>query len=569
MKSKSKKNNVEFSKRRTKLVFIGSFVNIFSALIFAFVFYFIDFKFLAYFVSFSSFLFLVATILIKQRYVKLARSLFLLNFNLSVALVASYVGKNASIDFFLLYAIGLPFTVFSIRRERFWLVFYSLLPIFLLALLYVYEFNFFGVEQLDPEIAKNYVYPFSVTFTLLLIAFQLAYFSYLSASYNTTIIDKSEEAIKASDAKSQFLTTMSHEIRTPLNAVIGLSHILGEDNPRKDQLQNIEALNYSGKILLNLLNNVLDFSKIQNEEIELDKSPVNLQTAINQIKKVHEASCIKKGIKMNLEIDDEIPFVWLDITRFNQVINNLVANAVKFTEKGSVTLRITKQNLSNDEVSILTEVIDTGIGIPNDKQKVIWEAFSQASETTNRLYGGTGLGLPIVKSIVQRMGSRIALDSELGKGSRFFFTINLKIASEKEFNKKTEKKNYDFKEKKVLLVEDNDINVMVGKQILEKANLIVEVAENGIIAIEKAKENKYDVILMDLQMPILDGYQASRKIREFNTKVPIIALSASVYMESKSQLEKAQIDGFIFKPFNPQDLLQQIETLISKNRTNI
>jgi len=558
MKSKNK-NRLQFSKRRRKVIYISSLVNIFSALIFAVVFYYTGFKSLAYIAGFSSFLFLVSSILTKKGNVKIARSLFILNFNLSVAIVASYVGKNASIEFFLLYALGIPFTFFSIRREKIWLLLYAFLPVLLLTLLYIYNFNFFGVEQLDPEFAKNNIYPFSMTFTLLLIVFQLIYFSYINAGFNKSVQEKKTKAIEASNAKSQFLSTMSHEIRTPLNAVIGLSHILGDNNPKEDQIQNIEALNYSGKILLNLLNNVLDFSKMQKDEIELDNTPLDLLAAIKQIKKVHEASCIKKGIDMVLDVDKTIPFVWLDIVRFNQVINNLVTNAIKFTEKGSVTLRITKEKQTNKNVTLLTEVIDTGIGIPADKHETIWEAFSQASTDTNRLYGGTGLGLPIVKSIVNRMGADIKIDSTKGKGSRFYFTLDLPIATKEELKKTTEVKDFNFEGIKVLLVEDNEINVMVGVQILEKANLKVDVALDGLMAVHKAKNNDYDIILMDIQMPILDGYQATKKIREFDKDIPIIALSASVYMQSKNDLEDSKIDGFIFKPFKPQDLLNQIE----------
>jgi CheY-like chemotaxis protein len=356
---------------------------------------------------------------------------------------------------------------------------------------------------------------------------------------------------------------MSHEIRTPLNAVIGLSHILGDNKPRKDQVENIEALNYSGKILLNLLNNVLDFSKMQSTEIQLDNIPTDLLTATKQIQKIHETSCLKKGIQMHLEIDEDIPMIWLDIVRFNQVINNLVTNSIKFTEKGSVTLRIKKQAQTDDTLTLLTEVIDTGIGIPKEKQETIWEAFSQASNTTNRLYGGTGLGLPIVKKIVTVMGGHVKIDSLLNKGSRFYFKIDVKIASKQELQKSTSKKEHNFEGKTILLVEDNLINVMVAKQILEKAKLKVAVANNGLQAVEMVKNNKYDAVLMDIQMPIMDGYTASVEIRKFNKNIPILALSASVFMEVKDKINESGMNGFIFKPFEPKDLLNRLEEVVN------
>ena len=268
---------------------------------------------------------------------------------------------------------------------------------------------------------------------------------------------------------------------------------------------------------------------------------------------------------MNLFIDNDLPVVWLDIVRFNQVINNLVTNAIKFTDKGSVTLRIQKVKSEGDQIKILTEIIDTGIGIPKDKQDTIWEAFTQASSTTNRLYGGTGLGLPIVKNIVEAMGSEVKIDSEEGKGSRFYFEVDLKIASEKDRKASDFKEDYNFEGKKVLLVEDNEINIMVGKQILEKTKLQVDIAYNGLEAVKMAKEINYDIILMDIQMPVMDGYTSALEIRKFNTEIPILALSASVFMEVKDKIFESGMDGFIFKPFDPDDLLEQINTQIHKN----
>ena len=437
---------------------------------------------------------------------------------------------------------------------------FCFIPFLCWLLLYFTDFELFiDIEQTNTIKTKNIVYHVSIITTLLLVVFQLIYYSYLNAHLNTSVHYRKQRAIDASDAKSQFLSTMSHEIRTPLNAVIGLSHILGDNEPRKDQEQNIDALNYSGKILLSLLNNVLDYSKMQSEEIVLDEIPVDLSAAIKQIKKIHEAACMQRGIIMNLEIDADIPIVWLDVVRFNQVINNLVTNAIKFTEKGSVTLRIKKTNQSKYRLDLLTEIIDTGIGIPEDKQDIIWEAFTQASKATNRLYGGTGLGLPIVKSIVKAMGSFVNIDSKIAKGSRFYFKLNLKLASEQEFYKTSYKKEHNFNGKRVLLVEDNAINVLVGKQILEKANLKVEVAGDGLSAVKMVKQKRFDIVLMDIQMPIMDGYAASKEIRKFNKNIPILAFSASIFMEVKDKMEECGMNGFIFKPFDPEDLLNQIE----------
>jgi len=555
----------EFSERRVQLVFTLATVNVGFAILCAIISQKLDLITLRNFNLLSIVPYILVAYLAKREKLHIARPLYLITINLGLTIISSFVGKPGGVEFVFMFTIGLPYFIFSFTRERLLVIIFALLPIFLWLLLFLTDFNLFTNEKLDPKISNDFIYPSAMSSTVLLVLFQLIYFSILNTRYASNVINQKEDAFQASNAKSKFLSTMSHEIRTPLNAIIGLSHILADNNPRKDQLENIKALNYSGKILMNLLNNVLDFSKMQSSKIELDNIPTDLFLAVKQIKKIHEAACLRKGITMNLEVDEEIPVVLLDIVRFNQVINNLVSNAIKFTDSGSVTLRIKKNKETPENVIISTEVIDTGLGIPEDKLDEVWEDFTQASSTTNRLYGGTGLGLPIVKSIVNTMGANVFLESEIGKGSRFYFDIELKKATEKELKKEIEQKKYDFDGRKILLVEDNEFNILVGKQILEKEKLIVEVAENGLIAVEKVRNNHFDVVLMDIQMPVMDGYQATKEIRKFNQKIQILALSASVFSEVKENLSQSGMNGFIFKPFNPDDLLFQINNAIHQN----
>ncbi|MEZ4969918.1 MAG: response regulator [Flavobacteriaceae bacterium] len=524
----------------------------------------LDMNELSYYIGAAAPFFILSAIISKNGNLTLARFIYLIIFNLSVALTASFVGKAGSAEFILMFSMGLPFVWFSFRREKLLIVFFSGLSLIFWSLLYFTDFNLFTDTHMDVVRAGRYIYPISIITTICLVTFQLIYFSFINNGFYSKIHDQREEAIEASNAKSKFLSMMSHEIRTPLNAITGLSYILGDTDPRDDQKQNIEALNYSGKILMNLLNNVLDFSKMESTKIELDPIPTNIMAAVRQIKKIHEPSCLRKGVAMELEIDEELPNVWLDIVRFNQVINNLVTNAIKFTDNGSVTLKIVKQGETDDKVLIGTEIIDTGIGIPEEQQETIWQAFTQASSSTNRLYGGTGLGLPIVKSIVEAMGSKVHVDSKMGSGSRFYFDLELKLASTQELEKITQKKHYDLKGKNILLVEDNLINVMVAKQILEKANLIVDVAYDGQMAVNKVRKNKYNALLMDIQMPVMDGYTATKEIRKFNSTLPILALSASVFLEVRNKILESGMDGFIFKPFDPEDLLNKIEEVMDK-----
>ncbi len=554
----------DFSKTRIELVFNLSILTTVITIIWFFVARTIDLPELSNYLGLTTILFISSCIVSKYGNLITARVIYMLALNLSVSLTASFIGRDGSVEFVLLFAIGLPFILFSFRREKFYVAFFTLLPAILWIFLHITDFKLFTNKQMDPEMARSIVYPFSVVSTIVLAIFQLIYFSLLNARYFSKIHNKREEAIEASNAKSVFLSTMSHEIRTPLNAIIGLSHILGDTNPRPDQKQNIDALNYSGKILLNLLNNVLDFSKMESTTIELDLIPANISEAIKQIKKIHEASCLRKGITLDLEVDENLPIVWLDVVRFNQVINNLVSNAIKFTDKGGVNLMIKKHSVSDGKIVLRTEVKDTGIGLTEEQQEKIWGAFTQASNSTNRLYGGTGLGLSIVKSIITAMDSEINVKSVLGEGSCFYFDLELTVSSKNELEKRTQKKEHNFKGKKVLLVEDNLINVMVGKQILEKAGLEVAVANDGEIAVSMVQENKYDTVLMDIQMPIMDGYTASKEIRKFNSTIPILALSASVFAEVKNKILECGMDGFVFKPFNPEDLLNKIEEMVHR-----
>lgn len=552
----------EFSQRRVKLVFILSLLTTVISVLWFFLAESLNLHELSLYIGATVPFFICSAIISKAGNLTLARCIYLLTFNVSVAITSSYIGKAGSVEFILMFAMALPFVFFSFIREKKYIVIFPVLSIVLWLLLYGTDFNLFTITKMDASLADKYIYPVSIFTTTILVTYQLIFFSLINAQFYSNIQDERENAIEASNAKSQFLSMMSHEIRTPMNAIIGLSHILGDTNPRADQEENIDALNYSGKILLNLLNNVLDYSKMETSGIALDPIPTDIKAAVKQIKKIHEPGCLSKGITFKLEVDDKLPNMWLDIVRFNQVINNLVSNAIKFTKKGNVTLKITRQEDRNGNVRMRTEVIDTGIGITKEQQEKIWQPFAQASISTNRLYGGTGLGLPIVKSVVEAMESTVKVESDLAQGSRFYFDLELKSISKEKLNQDSAKKERNLKGRKILLVEDNKINMMVGKQILEKANLVVDIAFDGLMAINMVKKNDYCAVLMDLQMPVMDGYTASIEIRKFNTTLPILALSASVFLEVKSKIEKSGMNGFIFKPFDPEDLYNRIEKVM-------
>lgn len=552
----------EFSKRRINLVFKLSLLTMVISVLWFFLARSLDLYELSEYIGATVPFFVLSAIISKRGNLTLARFIYLIAFNLSVAITSSFIGKAGSVEFILMFAMGLPFVFFSFRREKVYIMIFPALSIVFWFLLYFTNFNLFTTSKMDVLSAGKYIYPISIITTFILVTYQLVFFSVSNLQFYSSIHSEREKAIEASKAKSQFLTMMSHEIRTPLNAITGLSHILGDSNPREDQRENIEALNYSGKILLNLLNNVLDFSKMESSGIQLNPIPADIKAAAKQMKQIHEPGCLKKGISLVLEVDEELPSVWLDIDRFNQAINNLVSNAIKFTEKGSVTLKIRKQKNKTGGILVRIEVVDTGFGIAQEQLENIWEPFTQASTSTDRFYGGTGLGLPIVKSVLEAMGSKVKIESNVGIGSRFYFDLELKQASYGNSDHKMEKKERNLNGRRILLVEDNKINIMVCKQVLEKANLVVDVAFDGLMAVNMVRENIYDVVLMDIQMPIMDGYTSAIEIRKFNATLPILALSASVFLEVKNKIFQSGMNGFVFKPFNPEDLFNRIEEVM-------
>lgn len=365
------------------------------------------------------------------------------------------------------------------------------------------------------------------------------------------------EAESAAKAKSDFLSIMSHEIRTPLNSVIGTTYHLIEEKPRKDQLEELNNLKNSSEYLLTLINNVLDYSKIDAGKLELELVSVNLKQFCSNIYNVFKSIAESKNIALNFDYDERIPaIVEMDKTRVNQILTNLIGNAIKFTDEGSVSFIVSKGISENSSIEVIFKIEDTGIGISDDLRGRIFQSFEQASSSTTRKYGGTGLGLSITKQLVEQMGSKIYMKSELGEGSLFYFSLSLTIKEELDAN--TRNDVLKLTGRTVLLVEDNDMNVLIAKRLLEKWEMKVDIANNGEDAIKKVESSTYDIILMDLQMPIMDGYEATRILRKKGYQLPILALTASAMFEKAEKTSKAGLDGVITKPFNPHDLFEAI-----------
>jgi len=362
----------------------------------------------------------------------------------------------------------------------------------------------------------------------------------------------------ANEAKSDFLSIMSHEIRTPLNAIIGLTYIIENDNNIDSIHENLDFLKKSAKNLHHLINNILDFNKIEKGKIILEETPFDFTELVKDLTRSLDTTVKENNNKMRITIDNEfIPNLISDPLRISQVITNLISNAIKFTKDGTVEIKITTLEKTKSNIVFKTEIIDSGIGIDQNNIENLFKKFTQLDTSTSRQYGGSGLGLVITKNLLQLFNSEIKITSQLGEGCNFSFILNLPInikSSEIDYNTEQNKEVQMLNGMKVLLVEDNLINIKVAEKILKQWNVEVDVAQNGLISLVKFHSNPYDVILMDLSMPIMDGYEATSKIRLENTSIPIIALTAST---SYLNLEKAiQIGAneYITKPFVPREL---------------
>jgi signal transduction histidine kinase/ActR/RegA family two-component response regulator len=361
-----------------------------------------------------------------------------------------------------------------------------------------------------------------------------------------------EEAERLSNLKTRFFSTVSHELRTPLYGVVGLASLLLEENKGKEQEDDLRSLKFSADYLLALINDVLQMNKMEAQLIHLENSSFNINSLFQGIIKSFESTRKNKCVKLDLEVDPSIPVLVGDSMRLSQIMMNLVGNAVKFTEEGRIWIKAENKSCSNGKCLIYFEVGDTGIGIPQNKQEEIFEEFSQL-KIQNLNYQGTGLGLPIVKKLVKLFGSEINIHSTEGEGSIFSFTIEFKQGAEVENVKPVGMETSQVEEKtatRILIVDDNRINQVVTRRILEKRDFNCLVANSGEEALEILKSTQLDIVLMDVNMPGMNGMETTIKIREFNSHIPVIALTAVEVGEMKEEILAAGMNDIINKPYD-------------------
>ncbi|MFC0516113.1 ATP-binding protein [Mucilaginibacter angelicae] len=389
-----------------------------------------------------------------------------------------------------------------------------------------------------------------------------------------TAIEKSE---KSAQAKSEFLSTMSHEIRTPLNAVIGMSNLLMMSGPRPDQRENLEILKFSANNLLAIVNDVLDFSKIESGKVVFENIRFNLIELMNNICGGQILKAEEKGLLFKLDVDRSLKnkVLFGDPTRITQIIFNLVSNAIKFTPQGNIWVRVTCVEDRHNTVTVNFSVRDTGIGIEKENLENIFEPFTQESLATTREYGGTGLGLAIVKRLLELQGLQITVNSIMGHGSEFSFNLEFPVSTEVAPEVVAAPLARQSAENalaclRVLIAEDNMVNVMLMKKLLSKWNINPTIAENGERAVEFMQYGNFDIVLMDLQMPVMNGFDASKEIRKMadpkKSGVPIIALTASALFDIKEQVYEAGMNDYVSKPFKPDDLLEKLNNYAVKKK---
>jgi signal transduction histidine kinase len=503
-----------------------------------------------------------------QRY-SLAKSFIICTNAATVVVFFKLMADERSMFFFFFPLILSLLVFYDLKEEKKYLwgaTIFLLMAILLCIFLPNQLFNPFPLSRA----VHQFIFFFSAIVSVLLMAVYL-YVIFRASVRNERILTKAKVvAEEASQAKALFLSNMSHELRTPLNGIIGTTHILQSEQHLPSQKNHIAVLSNLSDHMMSLVNDVLDYSKIESGKLELAFHRFNVGQLMDKVEGTFRHTFLDKKIGYNVVANTQLRLIdiYSDQLRLQQVLYNLVSNALKFTEEGSVMVRATLIKLTEVEATISFSVEDTGIGINAAMQDKIFESFSQGDSATTRKYGGTGLGLSISNNLVRLFKSKLSVNSEQGKGSSFYFEVLFPLATVSK-NETSDKGHPAIKNQlkaiKILLAEDNPINMMIAKKVLEQWDVQVTEATNGRIAVDKCKVEYFDMLLIDVEMPEMDGRAAMAAIRKFNSNIPSIAFTAAVYENMREDLKGVGFDDYLLKPFKPEDMYEKIVGLLQVN----
>jgi|GEM_PF-1532678 len=522
----------------------------------------------------------------KCRHYNLARSMFITSFSVLLFFICNTMNVGQHFIFFYFPAFIAYTLYYDLEKDLPNALINLSISVSCAVCSFILPHQLFMAENIDEKFFMfvrnlNYFMAFGVTITFVFFAVfhvnksgrQLVEVWQEAERQKLELSEAKQKADSAVLAKSRFLSNMSHEMRTPLNGIVGTVNLMLQEPSLPGQQQNLEVLKYSSEHMLSVVNDVLDFSKIEAGKMELSDDGFNMKTLCDKIYTVFKNQFSEKKVGFEFEIDPTLNKDFKgDETRLRQVLTNLLGNALKFTEKGKVRCRAKIFSSDSLTADISFSVEDTGIGMSDEQQQIIFEAFNQGETSTTRRFGGTGLGLTISKKIVSMLGGTLSVQSETGKGSCFSFTIrmpysqyNSKLVEDKRVNKLQ-----SLKGTRVLVAEDSPLNMTITRKFLERWDVLIDEATNGKEAVDMFHENTYDLLLIDLDMPIMDGYQALAEIRKTNVNIPAIAFTAAVFPNMMEQLTDKGFSDFMQKPFRPEDLHKKIAShcnQVGKNGT--
>ncbi|MFN8578088.1 MAG: ATP-binding protein [Candidatus Sericytochromatia bacterium] len=546
------RNDLEKDKEVVLITSLVSLIGFSVALPYSIIFFLLNNLFIAYSLFFFSIYIFFVFLLSRSKYFEISKIMFAFSNAFFIYFFCDLFGRDSLVQCFFSILVCYYFIFFN--KEKYLRYIYIITCIFLFILLEITDYSLLPELKLSEGIIK--FLHISVFIVNSIILYLFLFF------FKKSFIKATNKAEKASKARQNFLAHMSHEIRTPMNAVIGFTNLLYDEIKETEHRENIKALKNSSENLMTIINDILDLSKIDAGKISLEKYDFNLKELVFDIKRIFIFNAKEKGLDLEINFDNNIyNNIIGDKVRLTQIISNLISNAIKFTEKGKVELIVEKLNETDKDINIKFIIKDTGIGISEDNKLKIFDIFTQISSDVSRKSKGTGLGLTIVKNLLELFNSKIELKSNLNQGSEFSFITNFEKSNIIINTEKIEETNtQNFSYIKVLLVEDNDINILVAKKILKKFFINPEIANNGLQAVDKSKQKTYDLVLMDINMPEMDGIEATKLIRQEkdskNNNTVIVALTADVMIEQENFLKDNKMDFFISKPFNNSDLIK-------------